>query len=148
MRGPNCNRVPLVTPLFLARTLPLMLLNEINPFNINSVVCSFKLLLIRMLSGTEKLRRKVSSLSLCAEVLHSYVTSLYNPELYKYFLKSKKMQGIMFEIILFEQKCAQKTVHIIGVMWYSGPSSWRAVLALIKDSNCVPLSVFTFLCVA
>ena len=57
-----------------------MLLNAINPFNINFVVCSFKLLLIRMLSGTEKLRRKVGSLSLCAEVLHSYVSSLYNAE--------------------------------------------------------------------
>ena len=70
-----------------------------------------------MLSGTEKLRRKVSSLSLCAEVLHSDVTSLYNPPLYKYFLKSKKMQVIMFEIILFDQKYTQTTVHIIGVMW-------------------------------
>ena len=57
-----------------------MLLNAINPFNRNFVVCSLKLLLIRMLSGTEKLRRKVGSLLLCAEVLHSYVSSLYNPE--------------------------------------------------------------------
>jgi len=54
--------------------------NIINPFNSNFVVCSFKLLLIRMLSGTEKLRRKVGNLSLCAEVLHSNVSSLYNSE--------------------------------------------------------------------